>query len=62
MDDIRVFRDIARRCYSQLRETGTVQERQALLRHMVEFWDRADELERCSPSLHDSPCRAAPSE
>ncbi len=59
MDDIRVLRDAARRCYSQLGKTGRVEERRALLRLMVEFWDRADELERCSPWRHDS---AAPSE
>ncbi len=55
MDDIRMLRDAARRCHSQLRETRSQEERQSLLRLMVEFWDRADELERRSPSFDDSP-------
>jgi hypothetical protein len=46
MDDIRVLRDAARRCYSWLREAGSAEERRALLRGMVEYWDLADELER----------------
>jgi hypothetical protein len=46
MDDVRVLRDAARRCYSWLREAVSVEEWRALLRGMVEYWDLADELER----------------
>jgi hypothetical protein len=46
MDDIRVLRDAARRCYSRLRDAGSLEERRALLRGMAEYWDLADELER----------------
>jgi hypothetical protein len=46
MDDIRVLRDAARRCYSRLRGAGSVEERRALLKGMVEYWDLADEFER----------------
>jgi hypothetical protein len=44
----KMLRDAARRCYSQLREAKRVGERRALLKLMVGFWDRADELERAA--------------
>jgi hypothetical protein len=46
MYDVQVARDAARPCHSRLREAWGVEGRRALLKFMVELWDRADELER----------------
>jgi 2-phospho-L-lactate guanylyltransferase (CobY/MobA/RfbA family) len=54
VDDVQVARGAARRCHSRLSEAWSVEERRALLRLMVELWDRADELE-CRRSSGVSP-------